>query len=47
LSKIVGEKWRALSADEKKEYEDKAKAKVHMFSFRQPIFKKADSESGF
>jgi len=28
LSKIVGEKWRALSADEKKEYEDKAKAKV-------------------
>ena len=28
LSKIIGEKWRALSADEKKEYEDKAKAKV-------------------
>ncbi|CAG5104918.1 Oidioi.mRNA.OKI2018_I69.chr1.g1670.t1.cds [Oikopleura dioica] len=28
LSKIIGERWRALSAEEKKEYEDKAKAKV-------------------
>ena len=28
LSRLIGERWRALDADQKKEYEDKAKAKV-------------------
>ena len=29
LSRLIGERWRALDADQKKEYEDKAKAKVN------------------
>jgi len=30
---MIGERWRALDAEQKKEYEDKAKAKVRAFHY--------------
>ena len=45
LSRLIGERWRALDADQKKEYEDKAKAKVKKMKNRKNLEFQISSKS--